>query len=59
MSESWLRQPKILTFPSPITTFSTKIELPKGVELQSTAATACRGMSCYPGLYPNSSSFYI
>ena len=38
VSESWLRKAtKILTFPSPTTTFSDKIELPKGAELQSTA----------------------
>jgi hypothetical protein len=30
-----------------------------GVELQSTAETACRDLSCCPGLFPNSSSFYF
>jgi hypothetical protein len=58
VSESWFRKAtKILKCPSPTTTFSDKIELPKGAELQSTADIACRVLSYYPALCPNSSSF--
>jgi hypothetical protein len=55
--ESW--PPKTLKFPSLTITFSAKIDLPKGAELQSTAAIACRVLSYYPGLYTNNSSFYF
>jgi hypothetical protein len=60
VSESWhWRPPKPLKFPSLTITFSDKIELPRGAELQSTAGIACRVLSYYPGLYPNNSSFYF
>ena len=58
MSESWLRKATknseiyILNY-----TFSITIELPKGKELQSTAERACKVLSYFPGLYPNSSNF--
>jgi hypothetical protein len=37
--------------------FSIKIELPKGEELQSTAEIACKVLSYFPGLCPNSLRF--
>ena len=40
-------------------TFSDKIELPKGVELQSTADIACRVLSYYPGLCSINLSLYF
>jgi hypothetical protein len=58
--ESWIgKPPKIQKLPSQTITFSDRIELPKGAELQSTAKIACRVLSYYPGLYPNNSSFYF
>jgi hypothetical protein len=54
VSESWLRK---ATKNSEISTFSVKIELPKGQELQSTPEMACKDLSYFPGLCPNSSSF--
>ena len=51
------RPPKIQKCPSLTTTFSIKIKLPKGEELQSTAEMACRVLSYFPGPCPNNSSF--
>ncbi|KAM9414442.1 uncharacterized protein ACWYII_023767 isoform 2-T4 [Salvelinus alpinus] len=61
VSESWLRKrpPKILTFSSPTTRFSDKIERPKGAVLQSIAKIACRVLFYYPGLFPNNLNFYF
>ena len=58
VSESWLRKAtKNSEISIPNYTFSVKIELPKGAELQSTAEIACKVMSYFPGLYPNSLNF--
>jgi hypothetical protein len=60
VSESRLRKTtKKLKFPYLTITFSNKLELPKGAELQSTAEIACRVLSYYPGLCPNNLSFYF
>jgi hypothetical protein len=53
------RPSKVQKFPSPTTTFSDKIELPKGVELQSAAEIAWRSLSYHQGLCPKKLSFYF
>ena len=58
VSESWLRKAtKNSEISIPNYNIFVKIELPKGEELQSTAEIACKDLSYFPGLCPNSLSF--
>ena len=62
VSESWLRKTtknSEISIPNYSITFSDKIDLPKGAELQSTSEIACRVLFYYPGLCPNNLSFYF